>query len=269
MTIDNNFSFDGLHCLSDFGLIYVPSKTRPMIAPRSVVSYTIDGMSGTQAYGDASVSEAYQETGVLYAAGDLPSETDARSLWRRVAAWLCAGRRQLVWDSEPERYITAEVTQLIGGEYEWVESGLQVTWLCQPYHWDRRLQATSVQLTSDAPSAAVTLHVDTGRPAPMVITAAASGSANLTALEISANGKRVSLTGMTLAPGAELRVQMAYPIGATITAADGSTQSAMTYMGQLDVLEIPAGGAEVTVTVAFDGDGGVAAVALAARGCWE
>lgn len=269
MTIDNNFTFDGQHCLTDFGLIYVPSATRPAIAPRSVVSYTIDGMSGTQAYGDQHTAQAYQETGVLYSTGDLRSETEARALWRRVAAWLCAGRRQLIWDSEPDRYVIAEVTQLQDGKFTWVESGLQVTWLCQPYHWDRQLQATSVQLTGDAPAVTAALHVDTGLPAPMTITAAASGSANLTALEISMGGGRISLTGMAIAPGETLHVQMAYPIGATITAADGSTQSAMACMEQLDVLAVPAGGAEVTVTAAFDRDGGTATVVLAARGCWE
>lgn len=269
MTIDNNFAFDGQHCLTDYGLIYVPSATRPTIAPRSVVSYTIDGMSGTQAYGDQHIAQTYTETGVLYYTGDLRSETEARALWRRIAAWLCAGRRQLIWDSEPDRYVIAEVSQLRDGKFAWVESGLQVTWLCQPYHWDRQLQSTSVQLTSDTPSAAVTLHVETSQPAPMTITAAVDGSASLTALEISMSDKRVSLTGMAIAPGESLQVQMEYPIGATVTTADGSTQSAMACMEQLDVLAVPAGGAEVSVTASFDGDGGAVTVALAARGCWE
>lgn len=269
MTIDNNFSFDGQHCLADHGLIYVPAATRPIIAQRSVISYTIDGMSGTQAYGDQHTAQAYTETGVLYATGDLRSDTEARALWRRIAAWLCAGRRQLIWDSEPDRYIIAEVSQLQDGKFTWLENGLQVTWLCQPYHWDRQLQSTSVQLTSETPSTSTVLHVDTGLPAPMTITAVVEGSANLTALELALGDKRISFAGMAIAPGGTLQIQMEYPIGATITAADGSTQSAMGCMTRLDELMIPAGGAEIIVSSAFDGDDGAAAVALSVRGCWE
>ena len=269
MTIDNNFSFDGRHCLSDYGLIYVPSDTRPIIAPRAVVSYTVDGMSGTQAYGDQYVAEAYQETGVLYYTGRLDSETEARALWQRVAQWLGVGRRQLVWDCEPDHYIMAEIRQLHQGQYSWTDKALQVTWLCQPGRWDRHLQVDTVQLTSDAPSVTVAIHADTGEPAPMTITAAIDGSAAVTALEISAGGKRVSLTGMAMAPGTELLVQMEHPIGAIVTNAVGSsTQSAMPFMEQLDVLEIPAGGADVTVKASFDGADGLAVVTLAVRGRW-
>lgn len=267
--IDNNFTFDGLHCLADFGAIYVPSQTRPLIAPRSVVSYAIGGMSGTQAYGDASVAEAYSETGVFYPAGDLPSETEARAFWRRIAAWLTVGRRELIRDSEPERYVIAEVAQLQLGEYGWLDGGLQVTWLIQPYHWDRREQLHALTLTSAAPEASAALRVDTGRPAPVTATAAVLGDAPLTALEILVGGKRVRLSGMEIQPGEQLRITTAAPIGAVIIAADGSIRDAMPCMEELEALEIPSGGADGSASAAFGSAGGRAEISIAARGCWE
>lgn len=269
MMIDNNFSFAGRHCLTDMGLIYVPTATRPIIAPRSVVSYTIGGMSGTQAYGDESIAEAYQETGVLYSAGDLRSETEARELWRRVAAWLTIGRRQLIWDSEPDYYIMAEATQLHMSEYGWLDGGLQVTWLCQPYHWERHLQVLAqAELTTAAPAMTAQLHAETGRPAPVTVSVDVTGTALLTGLEVSVGSKRVSLSKMALAGGETLEISMEHPIGATITHLDGNVESALPCMTRLDVLEIPADGVAASATAAFSG-AGQAIVRLSARGCWE
>ena len=270
MTIDNNFTFDGRHCLSDMGLIYVPAPTRNLIAPRRVVSYAVGGQSGTVAFGDASVADEYQITGVLYSAGDLRSETEARALWRRVAAWLTVGRRQLIWDSEPERYIIAEVVQLPMSEYGWLDGGLQVTWLCQPYSWERHLQiAAQTELTVEYPTMAAQLHMETGRPAPVTVQVDVTGTAALTGLEIIVGGKRVSLTGMELVGGVELEITMEHPIGATVTWLDGSQSSALPYMEKLEELQIPSGGADASVTATFAGDGGAAVVRIAARGCWE
>lgn len=270
MTIDNNFTFDDRHCLTDYGLIYVPAATRALIAPRSVVSYTIDGVSGTQAFGDDNTAQEYQETGVLYYVGDLPSDTEARALWRRIAAWLTAGRRQLTWDSEPDRYVVAEVQQLHQGKYGWLDGGLQVTWLIQPYTWDRQLQKQQITLTSASPSGLSVLHVDTGRPTPLTITAVVGGSANLTELEILLGSKIVRLAGMSCKPGETLQIRMDQPIiGAEITDSAGGVVSAMQYMEALDFLEVSAGGAAVHVSAAFSSSGGSAEVTIAARGCWE
>lgn len=270
MIIDNNFSFDGRHCLSDMGLIYVPAPTRNLIAPRRVVSYAVGGVSGRVAYGDDSVADEYQTTGVLYAAGDLRSETEARALWRRVAAWLTVGRRQLIWDSEPDRYIIAEAVQLTMSEYGWLDGGLQVTWLCQPYSWERHLQiAAQAELTTDYPAMVAQLHVETGRPAPVTVQVDVTGTAALTALEIVVGGKRVSLAGMELVGGVELEITMEHPIGATVTWLDGRQSSALPHMEQMEELQIPSDGAETSATATFAGDGGAAVVRIAARGCWE
>lgn len=270
MILDNNFTFDGQHCLSDMGLIYVPAATRSIIAPRKVVSYSIAGMSGTQAYGDASVAEAYTETGVLYSAGDLRSETEARALWRKVAAWLTVGRRHLIWDSEPGCYIVAEATQLHMSEYGWLDGGLQVTWLCQPYHWDCYPQLLlQTELTTAYPSVTAQLQADTGLPAPVTLAAKVTGTAALTGLEICIGGKYARLAGMELAAGTVLEITMDYPIGATITAPDGTQISALGYMVLLEELLIPATGAVASVSATYTGDGGASSVWLTAHGCWE
>lgn len=270
MTIDNGFSFDGRHTLADMGLIYVPAGTRPLIAPRRVVSYTIAGMSGTRAYGDASVADVCTETGVLYSAGDLRSETEARALWRRVAAWLTVGRRQLIRDSEPDLYVIAEAMQLHMSEYGWLDGGLQVTWQWQPYHWQRtQTMLAGAELTAAVPTMARWVTMDTGRPAPVTVQVAVTGADALTGLDVTVGSKRATLTGLELAAGDALEISMEDPIGATITAADGSLSSALPCMVRLEELLIPAAGTGVSVTATFAGDGGVAQVRLMARGCWE
>lgn len=52
-----NFSFDGKHCLRDFGCLYVAKKTRPISPASSFQTYKVAGQSGTASFGDKRIHE--------------------------------------------------------------------------------------------------------------------------------------------------------------------------------------------------------------------
>lgn len=271
--ICNNITFDGQHCLADMGLIYVPASTKPIVAPQRVYSYTIGGAPGTAAYGDQQTLTEYQMTGVFYPADDLAHEIEARRLWRRIAQWLGVGRRRLILDSEPDKYIIAEVLSMDNDEYGWIDGGLQVTWLCQPYHWAVKPDELEATLPPSTSSLGVTIrswYVETSLPAPVDAVVTNDGTIAITGVSIAVGPNTIAFEGMELLPGEQLEVSMMVPIGAVIVAADGAKRSAMEYATTFESL-VNGGVVSVdgNVTYAEAVEGGAASCKLKAHGCWR
>lgn len=271
--IYNNITFDGLHCFDDMKLIYVPASSKPIIAPQTVYSYTVGGVSGTVAYGDKHIAEQYQRTGVFYPAYDIADELEAQQLWRRIAQWLGAGRRKLVFDSEPDKYIMAEAQMITNDEYGWVDGGLQVTWLCQPYHWVLHPDELALAMpVSGSPLKQIQTgwFVETSLLAPIDAVITNQGSVSVEGISLTINGKMVAFEGMELLQDERLEISMMTPIGAVIRTADGAVRSAMDYMTVFEELQT-SGETSVTATISYaeNVDGGTALLQLTGHGCWR
>ena len=256
-----NFTFDGLHCLRDFGCIFIADPTRIVSPKTNRPEYSIAGMSGTILMGDKATHEPYMVPGVLVPIKTPQSAQAAQQLARRVAAWLKTGRRVLSWDYEPMHQHAAEVVAAIEWETKtWMDGGLAVTFKVQPYTYD--LTATVKQKTISAGTSTLLVPVSTGEPCPVSIKLTNTGSAAITRVRVAtAAGKAVELAkGMSLAAGAMLNLTMEPPIGAAITSG-GVTTNALRYAVKFDQLTL-AGPENLTIEV-----DGAATVVATARGC--
>lgn len=269
----NNITFDGRHCREHMGLIYVPDKPEKIIAPQEVYSYRVGGVPGTVAYGDKQDAEPYTLTGTFYPAMDVGDEAAVRRLWRAIAQWLGVGRRQLIMDSEPDKYIIAEVQQMDCDEYGWVEDGLKVTWLCQPFHWAVKPRELELSINGTKVEAATVTDrwtVETSLPTAVSARFTNNAAVAITSAFINVAGKQVSFSGMQLLPGECLEVVMTPPIGAVIIAADGSQRSAMEYMTAFEMLEIKdSAWISGSVIYASSSARGEVSLRLSARPCWR
>ena len=263
--IYNNISFDGYHCREHMGLIYVPDKPEQLIAPQTIYSYSISGSPGTTAYGDQHIIREYNLSGTFYPARDIDDEAEARRLWRGIAQWLGVGRRKLVMDSEPDKYIIAEVQSMDNDEYGWIDGGLHVTWLCQPYHWVLHPDELSLIVTGSASS---DWCVETSLPAPVDVSIVNSGTVAVTSATVFVDSKCVVFEGLELLPDERLDITMMTPIGAVITSEDGEKISAMPMMKTFDQL-LASGKVKISCALNFAASGGSAILQLKAHGCWR
>lgn len=256
-----NFTFDGLHCLRDFGCIFIADATRIVSPATNRPEYSIAGMSGTILMGDKETHEAYTVRGVLVPMKTPQSDQAAQQLARRISAWLKAGRRVLSWDFEPMHQHMAEVAAAIEWQSKtWMDGGMNVTFKVQPYTYD--MTATVKQKTVTAGTSTLLVPVSTGVPCPVSVKFTNTGATAITRVKVAtASGKAVELSkGMSLAAGAVLELSMEPPIGAAITA-DDVTSSALRYAVRFDQLTL--NGPEY-LTIETDG---TATVVATARGC--
>jgi phage-related protein len=145
-----NFSFDGKHCLRDFGCIYVAKKGRSVSPASSFRTFEIAGHSGTVTFGDDRTHELLRHAGTLYLLDTPPTLTAAQRIYRRVSAWLKARRRPLIWDYEPDKYLLCEVEAGVTFEDAgWIDGGLDITLQCQPFAYALQLDEARVALGSD------------------------------------------------------------------------------------------------------------------------
>ena len=132
-----NFSFNGLHCLRDFGCIYIADKTRIISGKTERSEYSIAGVSGTILMGDKAIRQPYNLTGTLVPMKTPKTLQACQQLARDVAAWLLAGRCRLCWDYEPLCQHDAEVVDAIKWDTKaWIDGGITVTFRVQPYARD-------------------------------------------------------------------------------------------------------------------------------------
>lgn len=256
-----NFTFNGLHCLRDFGCIFIADAAQIVSPATKQNEYTIAGVSGTVLLGDRVTHEPYTLAGVLVPMKTPGTLQAAQQLARRVSAWLKSGRGVLSWDYEPMYRHNAEVVAAIEWETRtWMDGGLAVTFRVQPYTYD--LTATVKQKTIPAGTSTLLVPVATGVPCPVSVKLTNTGSKAITNVKVTtAAGKAVELAkGMQLAVGAVLRLDMEPPIGATITAG-GVAANALRYAVKFDPLTVS--GPEY-LTIKVDGP---ATVVATARGC--
>ena len=258
-----NFSFGGLHCLRDFGCIYV-EKSGHFITPTIARDeYEIAGVAGTILMGDG-LPEAVPFSGSLYFLNTPPTQAAAQEQLRRISAWLTAGRQRLIFDYEPGRYYMASVSDALKWTYSgYLDGGLDIAFDAQPYAY--ALRETTASMVTATASAQLTLTLDTGEDAPLGVTIRNTGTAPITGAVITANGKKAALSGMSIAQNASLTLNMEPPIGATFS--NGS--SALPHADQFDQLTAHAGLQPIDVAMTYGSGTKGAKITLNARGRWK
>lgn len=257
-----NFTFNGLHCLRDFGCIYIADKTRIISGKTERSEYSIAGVSGTILMGDKAIRQPYNLTGTLVPMKTPQSLQACQQLARDIAAWLLAGRCKLSWDYDPLHQFDAEVVDAIKWDTKaWFEGGITVTFQVQPYARDLVPATASANMPSGVNTLLV--PVSTVDPAPVSVEINNTGSTAITGVRISdPDGHSVTLSkGMSLAAGDVLKIDMEPPIGATIISGE-TTTSALRYAEVFDQLTLREPD-YLTVTLT----GGSAWVTATAWGC--
>ena len=212
---ETGFSFNGQHSREDFGLIYAEREGHNIIPGIVRNEYQIAGISGTILLpGETRGTMIFD--GTLYPAREAATQAEAQQLLRKVAAWLTAGRCRLIFDYEPDVYYLAELTDASKWSLRnWFGGELPITFTAQPYAYSTHMAA--ITKTTTGSSVTLPLAVDTGQPAPLLLTIKNTGKAPITGAEISAGGETlVALSGMALAAGQTLTIDMEPPIGAQI-----------------------------------------------------
>ena len=212
---ETGFSFNGLHSRDNFGLIYAEKEGHNIIPGIVRNEYQIAGISGTILLpGETRKPMVFD--GTLYPAQERATQAQAQQLLRQVAAWLTAGRCPLIFDYEPGLFYMAELTDASKWSLKnWFGGELPITFTAQPFAYRATVNSATVNATGAA--ATVTVNVQTGERAPLVMTIKNTGAATITGVQISiGNETPVILAGMTLAAGQTLTIDMETPIGATI-----------------------------------------------------
>ncbi len=253
--------------MADFGVIAIRDKKRPISAPGQTLSYAIGGVPGTLGFGDAITLQEYTATVTLYGASPLESETAATALWRQLAAWLCVGRRPLIWDSEPDKYVMAEVTNLSGEKGSWVEEGLKVTFRMQPELRSVKCDSKQLRITGTG-CCTGQLRINSGLDAPICLRLTNAGAATVTGLTVSAGGRSVALSGFSLGQGDALALNMETPVDATIHRGNGTVENALPYAQRFERLT-GRGTVELAAQVTAEGEAVNLLLQTTARGIWR
>ena len=254
-----NFTFNGLHCLRDFGCVFIEDSTRVVTPQTELDEYTIAGHSGSILMGDIAIYNVYTIAGSLVPMRTPRSMTEAQALARRLAEWLKSGRHTLAWDYEPGYQHEADVPGALEWDTQvWMDGGLRVAFQVQPFTWDAQATTACASITAGTSKLSVPVHSPI--PCPVSLRITATGSISSVRVE-TPEGKAAALAkGMALAAGDVLTLDMETPIGATITR-DGAESNALCYATRLDWLTIT-NGEPLTITT-----NGPADVVAKARGC--
>lgn len=256
-----NFTFGGRHCLRDFGAVYVEKSGHAMSPDIRRNEYEIAGMAGSILMpGDLPQTLTFE--GTLYFLDDPPTQAAAQERLRRMAAWLTDGRQRLIFDYEPGRYYMASVDSGTQWRHSGWMGGLDIEFTAQPYAY--AVQETRASASTTGTSAEITLTLDTGVDAPLSIAIANTGTAAITGATLTANGRTAAFTGMHLAPGASLDIEMEPPIGATLS----SGESALPHAAQLDMLRAQRGAQTITAALTYGSGTKGAQITARARGRW-
>lgn len=256
-----NFSFNGLHCLRDFGCVYVEKGGHTATGKPVYDEHEIAGVSGTVLMDAPILFEPIKLSGTLYRWGDIGSQHEAQQLLRRLSAWLTAGRKPLIFDYEPGRYYLAQLDGETKWEYgTWLDGGQGIAFRCQPFAYNTRQDKATATLTGSG--AELVLVADTGQPAPMEMEIANTGSAQITGATVTVGAKSAVFAGMALPNGASLRISMEPPIGAVFS----SGGNALPYATRFNILQAQAGANAVSVALTYGTGTKGATVTIKARG---
>lgn len=257
-----NFSFGGLHCLRDFGAIYVEKSGHPVTPAIRRNEYEISGMPGSIAMpGDLPETLAF--SGSLYFLSEPPTQAAAQERLRRMAAWLTNGRKRLIFDYEPDRFYMASVDQAMKWGFSgWIGGGLDLAFEAQPYAYAVRESKATANVTDE--SAELALMLDTGLDAPLAVTVENTGTAPITGVAVTASGKQAIFSGMSMDQGKALLINMEPPIGAVFS----SGESALPFASRFDILTAARGVQTISVALAYGSGTKGATVTARARGRW-
>ncbi len=255
-----NFTFGGLHCLRDFGCVYVEKGGHPITGEMQRDEYEISGEPGTLLF-PPDLPGTLSFTGTLFFLRDAPrTQQEAQARLRRVSAWLMAGRQKLIFDYEPEVYYLASVDGPLTWEYgAWLDGGLSLSFTAQPYAFSVLETTTSALLQG---CGEIFLHLHAGTDTPMDVDILNAGTDALTGMRVRLGAREVAFAGLSLAPGGLIHLQMTPPVGAMLP----QGASALPYAKRFDALLASPGAnrAEVSLTP----DNAQARVTLRARGRW-
>lgn len=267
--MDNGFWFDGRHSLRDMGVIAIRDSKRIISAPGETYSYAAGGVHGTVVFSDRQNLSEYNQAVRLYADAFMPSQTDATAMWRKLAAWLTPGRRRLIWDSEPDKYIMAEVTDITGDSTDWTEEGLKITFKCQPVLRSVFPKAARATI-ADGKVHEIALPVSTMLPAPVEIAIQVAGQAALSGCVLMVQGGAVKFEDLSVKPGERLSIAMEHPAGAEILRTGGQRENALPYCTSFSRLEVSAPAKmQAQLIFAPAGSAGSATVEVSVRGVWR
>lgn len=256
-----NFSFGGKHCLLDYGALYVEKNGHTITPEIARNEYDIAGAAGSILMPGA-LPEELTFSGSLYFLDSPTTQEEAQERLRRIAAWLTNGRQRLIFDYEPRYYIASVKGPLKWGYSGWIDGGLDVEFAAQPYAW--ALNETTAGAITTGTSAYLTLTLDTGAPTPLDIDIRNTGAAHITGATVSAGGKQAAFTGMRIAQGDALQINMTPPIGAAFA----SGENALPYATRFDALTAVQGAQSVSVSLTYGSGGRGASVTARARGRW-
>lgn len=257
---ETGFSFNGKHSRDDFGLIYAEREGHNIIPGIVRNEYEIAGISGTILL-PGETRKPLIFDGTLYPARERATQAEAQQLLRQVAAWLTAGRCPLIFDYEPDLFYLAELTDASKWSLRnWFGGELPITFTAQPFAYSTHI--TTVTKNATGSSVTLSLDVDTGQPAPLKLTVKNTGAAQITGVQISANGDiPVMMSGMALTAGQTLTIDMEPPIGAMI-----GNSNALPYASAFTPLLLQNGLNTLLVTLTYGSGTKGAQITAKARG---
>lgn len=287
-----NFSFNGLHCLRDFGCFYVEKSGHPAAPAKTPNEYEIAGLSGTVRM-EGQTYDPLKFSGSLYFTTDPPTQAAAQEMLRKISAWLLDGRRRLIFDYEPTRFYLAEVTASSKWSYaDWMEGGLDIEFEAQPFAYN--VDENTVSKATTAASNTLTLIATTGEPAPLKVTVKNTGTAAITGVTVTVGAasqsaiepsavsgapetlnpygiqtsgvKKAELTkALNIAAGGSLTIDMEPPIGAVY----GNGDSALPCAKRFDYIALPDGPNTINVALAYGSGTAGAAITASVRGRYK
>jgi phage-related protein len=254
-----NFAFGGQHCLRNYGCIYVETGGHAITPPAIRNNYEVAGISGTVNMPGVTHG-LHKFKGTLFFMADHANQESAQASLRGIGAWLLSGRQKLVFDYEPLRYYLAEVDGSLEWSYgKWIEGGLDVEFIAQPYAYNVLEQSASMDTAGNA---ALQLTPNTGEPAPLKVVVENIGSVPITAVTVTVGGKIIAFSGMNVMVGQSLTIDMEPPIGAKLS----TGASALPYATAFQYIALGPGSNAVNVVIAYGIGSRGARVTVSARG---
>ena len=244
------------------GMLYAEKDGHMFIPKIRRNEYEIAGVSGTVLM-DGETWGLITFEGTLYPAQEQPTQAQAQALLRQVAAWLTAGRKQLIFDYEPSVYYLAELSAASKWSLKnWFGGEIPIKFDAQPYAYN----VTEDSVTGSGTGRAVTLNINvsTGHPAPLKLRVENTGDAPITKLIVDG----VTLNGMNIEGGDALVINMEPPIGAVIEGSGGTSENALPYATAFAPINLNNGTNRIYVQLTYGtGTKGVQ-VTASARGRW-
>lgn len=261
---ETGFIFDGKHSRTHMGLIYA-EKDGHIISPKiQRNAYEIAGVSGTVLLG-GEVWQTITFEGTLYPAQERTTQREAQTMLRDVAAWLTAGRRELIFDYEPGVYYMAELSAATKWSLKnWFGGELPIKFEAQPFAYNVGGDVAMSATTGSAVS--VTVNARTGAPAPLGLSVYNTGDAPITGVAVRFSGDSadsIVMSGMNLAYHQALEIEMEPPIGARI-----GGENALQYASAFTPMALKNGANNIYVQLTYGIGTKGAMVTASARGRW-